>query len=183
MVRGTPCRVITRSKYNLAYFLAEYLVSTRRKWADLVRRSIMTQIESYPFAVWGKPITKSIEISSYFQTGIGKGCRNLGVRIWSALTLPQMSHSEMYLVVSYFIFSHQYKWRKSWYILLLPGWMDNLELWASSKIFLLSSSLEGTTNRFLNFSTPWSSTLKWGHALRQLTSWYVEFPKHLDFAL
>ena len=138
--------------------------------------------ESYPFAVRGKPTTKSMEISSYFQTGIDKGCRNPCVRIWSAITLPQMSHYEMYLVVSCFIFGHQYKWRKSWYILLLRGWMDNLELWASSKNFLLSSSLEGTANRFLNFTTPWSSILKWG--LRPLAiSWYAEFSKHLAVAL
>jgi hypothetical protein len=56
----------------------------------------MTQVESCPFTVRGKPVIKSIEISSYFQTGIGKGCRKPGVRIWSAFTLPQMSHSVIY---------------------------------------------------------------------------------------
>ena len=53
----------------------------------------MTQIESYPFVVQGKHTIKSMEISSHFQTGIVKGSRNPGVRIWSALTLPQMSIS------------------------------------------------------------------------------------------
>jgi hypothetical protein len=36
----------------------------------------MTRIESYPFAVWGKPTTKSMEISSHFQIGIGKAIEN-----------------------------------------------------------------------------------------------------------
>jgi hypothetical protein len=32
-----------------------------------------------------------------------------------------MSHSAIYLVISCFIFDHQYNWSKLWYILLLPG--------------------------------------------------------------
>ena len=79
IVRGTPCKVTIWSKYISAYFLVVYLVSTRIKWADLVRRSTMAQIESKPMEVRDKPTMKSIEISSYFQTGIGKGCKNPNV--------------------------------------------------------------------------------------------------------
>jgi hypothetical protein len=68
----------------------------------------MTQIESWPLAVWGNLVIKSMEISSHFQTEIGKGYRKLGLRRWSALTLPQISHSAIYLVISCFMFDHQY---------------------------------------------------------------------------
>jgi hypothetical protein len=36
----------------------------------------MTQIESNPLAVLGKPTIKSILISSYFQDGMGNGCNS-----------------------------------------------------------------------------------------------------------
>jgi hypothetical protein len=58
IVRGTPWRVTMQLKYNLAYCMAVYLASTGRKWADFVRQSTMTQIESYPLVVRGKPIIK-----------------------------------------------------------------------------------------------------------------------------
>ena len=105
---------------------------------------------------------KSMEISSHFHTGTGKGCKYPGVRMWSALTLPQVSHYAAYWVMSYFMLDHQYKWRKSWYILLLPGWIDSFEWWASFKIFLFSSSFDGTTNLSLYLTTSCSSILKWG---------------------
>ena len=105
---------------------------------------------------------KSMEISSHFQIGMGKGYKYHGVCMWSALTLPQVSHSTTYWVISCFILDHQYKWRKSWYILLLPRWIDNFEWWASFKIFLLTSSFDGTTNLSLYLTTPCSSILNWG---------------------
>jgi hypothetical protein len=43
------------------------------KWATLVRQSIITQIESFLFCVWGSPITKSMSISSHFHLGTGRG--------------------------------------------------------------------------------------------------------------
>jgi hypothetical protein len=49
---------------------------------------------------------------------------------------------------------------RSWYILLLPGWMDNLEKCASDIIWFLTSRSLGTTNLSLNYTTPSSSTLK-----------------------
>src|SRR6185312_9332920 len=56
------------------------------KWADLVSRSTITHMESCPFCVLGKPTTKSIPISSHFQTGwVGVVTILLtsGVRPWS----------------------------------------------------------------------------------------------------
>ena len=93
---------------------------------------------------------------------MGKGCKYPGVRIWSALTLPQVSHPATCRVMSCFMLDHQYKWHRSWYILLLPGWIDSFEWWASLKIFLLISLLNGTTSLSLYLTTPCSSILKWG---------------------
>jgi hypothetical protein len=42
--------------------------------ATLVRQSIITQIESFPFCVRGSPVTKSMPISSHFHSGTGRGC-------------------------------------------------------------------------------------------------------------
>jgi hypothetical protein len=44
------------------------------KWATLVRQSIITQIESFPFYIGGSPVTKSMPISSHFYSGTGRGC-------------------------------------------------------------------------------------------------------------
>ena len=63
------------------------MVFTGRKWADFVRRSTITQIESYPLEVLGKPTMKSILMSSHFQDGILKGCKRTADLKWLALTL------------------------------------------------------------------------------------------------
>jgi hypothetical protein len=65
---------------------------TGRKWAILVSRSTITQIESYPFAVLDNPIIKSMLISSHFHVGIGKDCNGPAVFICMALTRLQVSH-------------------------------------------------------------------------------------------
>jgi hypothetical protein len=61
--------------YNFAYYLTLYVVATGMKWADLVKRSIMTHIELYPHEVWGIPTMKSIHMFSHFHSGMLKGCR------------------------------------------------------------------------------------------------------------
>ena len=55
------------------------MVFTGKKWADFVRRSTITQIESYPFEVLGSPTMKSILISSHFHEGIFRGCKGPAV--------------------------------------------------------------------------------------------------------
>jgi hypothetical protein len=45
------------------------------KWADLVKRSMITHIELYSCNVRDKPIMKSIHIFSQFHLGMLKGCR------------------------------------------------------------------------------------------------------------
>src|SRR6185312_3550668 len=103
------------------------MVFTARKWADFVRRSTITQIESYPFKVLGSPTMKSILIASHFHDGILRGCKGPADLKWLALTLLQMSHSNTYLAISRFILVHQNRCFRSWYILLLLGWMEYLE--------------------------------------------------------
>jgi hypothetical protein len=62
-------------RYNSAYYLTLYVVATGMKWADLVKRSMMTHIELYPREVRGKPTMKSIQMFFYFHSGMLKGCR------------------------------------------------------------------------------------------------------------
>ena len=52
------------------------MVFTGKKWADFVRRSTITQIESYPFDVLGSPTMKLILISSHFHDGILRAARD-----------------------------------------------------------------------------------------------------------
>jgi hypothetical protein len=44
------------------------------KCATLVKRSTITQMESFPFCVRGSPTMKSMLMSSHFQTGISSDC-------------------------------------------------------------------------------------------------------------
>jgi hypothetical protein len=130
-----------------------------RKWADLGSRSIITQIESLPFCVIGSPILKSILISSHFHLCIDNDCNKLAGFMWIALTLQQLSLLATYTTIS-FILVHQNFDFRSQYILLLLGWIDSLDRWASSKILVLSSWSLGTTRRLSNQNTPLSSSLK-----------------------
>jgi hypothetical protein len=52
-----------------------YIVDTDMKWADLVKWSTITHIELYPREVRGKPIMKSMKISSHLHSGMLNGCR------------------------------------------------------------------------------------------------------------
>ena len=76
-----------------------------------------------------------------------------------------MSHSDTYFSISRFILVHQNRSFRSWYTLLLPGWIEYLERWALSRICFQSSNSLGTTNRFLNQRTPslsWWKHWTWG---------------------
>jgi hypothetical protein len=69
-----------------------YFTLTGRKWAILVSRSMITQMESKPFAVLGNPTMKSILISSHFHVGIGKDCNGPTALRCMAMTRLQVSH-------------------------------------------------------------------------------------------
>jgi len=99
-------------------------------------------------------------MSSHFHSGILKGWRVPAGLRWLALTLRQMSHSDTYLAISLFILVHQNRCFRSWYILLLPGWRDSREVWASSRIYFWGSKSLGTTIRLLNHNTFWLSWWK-----------------------
>jgi hypothetical protein len=118
--------------YRSAYCLALYLVPTGMKWDDFIKWSTITHIESCPHEVRGRPIMKSMQMSSHFHSRTLKGCRFPTVLRWSALTLRQVSHSTTYFTIFHFILVHQNFFFKSWYILLVPRWIEYLEQWARS---------------------------------------------------
>jgi hypothetical protein len=107
MVLGTPCRLRIRSKYNFASVTVECFTFTGRKCANLVSRSIMTQIESNYLDVVGNPVIKSIPISSHFQDRIGNGCNIPADFRRTTFTLRQVSHLTTYLAILIFILVHQ----------------------------------------------------------------------------
>jgi hypothetical protein len=146
--------------YSSAYCPTLYVMATGMNWADLVKRSTMTHNELYPREVQGKPTMNSIQMFSHFHSGILKGCRFLAGLKWSALILRQVSHSDTYLAISHFILVHQKFFFKSWYILLVPGWIEYREQWASSMILRRSSKSFRTTRRSLNHRTPSASYRK-----------------------
>ncbi|MFS7957030.1 hypothetical protein Hanom_Chr07g00661581 [Helianthus anomalus] len=74
MESGTPCKDTTSSTYSWANFSMLKVSFIGRKWADLVNRSTITQIASFPFLVLGNLVTKSIVMSSHFHTGISNCC-------------------------------------------------------------------------------------------------------------
>jgi hypothetical protein len=98
---------------------------------------------------------------SHFHSGTDKGCNKPVGFMWIALTLQQLSHFATYASISFFNLVHQNHNFKPRYILLLSGWIDNLERWASSRILVLSSWSFGTTRQSSNHITPCSSSLKW----------------------
>jgi hypothetical protein len=127
------------------------------KWATFVKRSTITHIESYSAWVRGNPTIKSILISSHFHSGIFKGCSS-PVGLWcSAFTLWQVSHNDTYSTMSRFIPYHQYRVFKSLYILVLPGWIEYAESWASQSMSSLRCFRLGTHIRFSNHKVPWLS--------------------------
>jgi hypothetical protein len=50
------------------------------------------------------------------------------INLWQLFFgILHVSHSDTYLAISLFILVHQYRGFRSWYILVLPGCMENLE--------------------------------------------------------
>ena len=99
---------------------------------------------------------KSIPILSHFHSGIAKGWRVPAGRWCSAFTRRQTSQFAIYWAISLFILVHQNLWRRSWYILVLPGWMVRGDSWASLRINCRRCWFLGTTRRFSKYTTPWS---------------------------
>jgi hypothetical protein len=64
---GTPCRQTICAMYNSTSLAPEYVVYDGIKWATLVSLSTITQIESYQVDVPGRPMMKSMLISSHFH--------------------------------------------------------------------------------------------------------------------
>jgi hypothetical protein len=103
---------------------------------------------------------RSIPISSHFHSGIFKGCSSPTGLWYSAFTLWQVSHNDTYSAMSHFIPYHQYQVFKSLYILVLPGWIEYAESWASRSMSSLSCFRLGTHVHFPNHRVPWLSSKK-----------------------
>ncbi|MFS7994643.1 hypothetical protein Hanom_Chr12g01108441 [Helianthus anomalus] len=88
-------------------------------------------------------------MSSHFHTGISNCCSSPEGFWCSVFTCEQVKHLDTYSAISFFIPIHQKLFLKSWYILLFPGCMVYLDLWASSKILFLKFSLLRYPNSFL----------------------------------
>ena len=80
---------------------------------------------------------------SHFHSGIGNYCRNLEGLWCSNFTCWQVRHLDTKSATSLFIPFYQYVFFKSWYILVEPGWILEVEKWAFI-ISFLSSSTSGT---------------------------------------
>ncbi|MFS8024695.1 hypothetical protein Hanom_Chr16g01466411 [Helianthus anomalus] len=70
---GTPCLETTSLRYTSARVENLSVSLIARKCADFVSRSTITHIVSFPRWDLGRPVTKSMEISSHFHCGI-LGC-------------------------------------------------------------------------------------------------------------
>jgi hypothetical protein len=142
----------------------------------------MTHIELYPREVWGKSTIKSIHMFSHFHSGMLKGCRfSAGLR-WSALTLQHVSHSDTYFAISLFILVHQKLFFKFWYILLVSGWIEYWEQWASFMILWWSLRSFRTTRRPLNHRTPSTSCRKHWTSPNSNLQWIWPIPTSILWA-
>ncbi|MFS7963366.1 hypothetical protein Hanom_Chr08g00737231 [Helianthus anomalus] len=63
-----------------------------RKCADLVSRSTITQMVSFPRWDLGRLVMKSMEICSHFHSGISGCCSRPDGFWYSTLTLTQVKH-------------------------------------------------------------------------------------------
>jgi hypothetical protein len=76
MVFGAPWIDTILSRYTSAKLSNEYFWLVGMKCADLVSRSTTTHIASLLRKVMGRPVIKSMHISSHFQSGISSGFNN-----------------------------------------------------------------------------------------------------------
>lgn len=125
-----------------------------KKWEDLVNRSIITQMASYPQRVLGNLVMKSIMMCSHFHFGIGNGWSSPPGRWCSILIYWHTKYLKTKSVISLFIPFHQNRGRILWYILMLLICTTNFELWASIMMYLFSSLSYRTHTISWNISNP-----------------------------
>ena len=145
-----------------------------KKWVNLVNLSIITHTASYLAGVFGSPITKSIEILSHFYLGISKGYSAPNSFWWSIFTFWQIKHLFTNSAISDFILGYQNISLRSWYILLIPGCIIKLLLWASSKILPLRPSTTSTHNLPWYFHNPllsWVNPINLLDCIKAMVFW------------
>ena len=136
------------------------------KWEDVVVLSTITHMESYCFLLLERPTPKSILMASHFDVGtLIIWVRQPGLRC-SALTCWQLGYLATYSTMSLFIPSYQYICLRLWYILVEPGCMEYLELWASATILVRKSSICGT------------HSLSWKYVIISQNKTLIHFNQH-----
>lgn len=73
---GTSCSLTISLIYSSANDSSEVFTRMAKKWVDLINLSIITHMASCFFRVWGKPMIKSVIISSHFHSSISYGDNN-----------------------------------------------------------------------------------------------------------
>ena len=102
----------------------------------------------------GNLVIKSILIISHFHSiSPIDWAKHLG--LWFSIFICwQLEHLATNSAISFYMPSHQYASLPSRYILVNPGWMEYLELWASSRVLSWSPFTLGTHNLPWYFCTP-----------------------------
>jgi hypothetical protein len=67
---STPGSLITLFTYNFVSLSTKSIIFIGKNKVDFVSQSTTTHMASFPFFPLGNPVTKSIEISSHFHSGI-----------------------------------------------------------------------------------------------------------------
>ena len=96
----------------------------------------------------------SIIILSHFHSGVSEGWINPAGLWCSAFTCWQVRHLLTKVNTSRFIPGHQYFCLKSWYILVVLGFIEQGAWWASIKSCILSTSWFGTQILHLKSMVP-----------------------------
>jgi hypothetical protein len=76
------------------------------------------------------------------------------------LTRWHVSHNDTYSTISCFMPYHQYLVFRTLDLLVLPGWIEHVESWASQRISSWIGIILGTHIRFSNHKVPLSSSVK-----------------------
>ena len=147
---------------NISTMLMDLMVYlTSMKCVPLVNLSSTTIIESFCLLVLGKPMMKSMVITSHFHSRIGKGCKStIGCWCWTLIYWHSMYLAKCY-GASNFMLGQWYSFLNDvitfWYL----GWPKNGILWNSFKTNRFKFVEMGINNMFLNKKIPSLLRLKY----------------------
>lgn len=134
---GIPWSLVISLQYKFANQSKESILQISRKWANLISRSTIIQITSWPLRGLGNPTMKFIVMCSHFHLGTIIFWSNLASQRCFTLIYWQTRHRAMQPTMSLFISLHQKARFKTLYIRVPPGWIKNLDRcasWSSSSL-------------------------------------------------